>query len=123
MKRSVLVIAAAFGVALIAVPTVYGASYSLRFRRSFRPGAGSQFTVKKYQRPMVRHRQFTPLVRRHSRTTKFRNYMPNNQQIRTGRNRYYKRVERTRSSRDPSRRYAGRRQIEIRRHIRWAANR
>jgi len=123
MKKSVLVTCTALGVALAAAPSVYAASYSLRFQRSFRPGAGSQFNVKEYQRPMIRHRRFTPLLRRESRTSRFRNYWPVNQQIRKGRTRRYQRPQRSRSSRDPSQRYAGRKRTTIRRRIRWAANR
>ena len=123
MRRSVLLTCAALGIALAAAANVYAASYSLRFQRSFRPRAGSQFTVKKYQRPMIRHRRFTGLRRIESRTTRFRNYMPTNQQVRSGRNRHYSRPERTRQSRDPSQRYAGRKRTRIRRRVRWAANR
>ena len=92
-----------------------------KFERLTQPAP--QFVVRQYQRPMRSKRRFVSLQRRGSRTNRLKNNMPTNRQIRTGRNRNYKRPERTALSRDPSLRISGRQRMRIRRHSRWAANR
>ncbi len=152
MKQSARLTCTVIGFTLMAAPNVFAASFSLRiqqpsqpapkftvkrFQRSSQPSPqftvnkferltqpASQFTVRRYQRPMRSQRRFVALQRRESRTTRFRNSVPSNQQIRTGRNRHYQRPQRTKLSRDPSLRIAGRqRTVIIRRHSRWASNR
>jgi len=122
MKRLVSLTGLAAGVALLTAPTASGAaSYSLRFQRS-NPHVSS-FSVRRYQRPQLSHRTYTPLRSRESRTTSRKNYMPTNTQIRSGRTRHYRRPARTQLSRNPSNRIAGHKKYRVRRRVRWAANR
>jgi len=128
MKRSDLLAGVLVGAAVMAAPAVDGAEFSLKFQPSFSRPKGpapisSRFSTKRFQRKQLSHKQFSGLRRRESRTTRFRNYIPTNQQIRSGRIRRYKRPERTPLSRNPSNRIAGRKRTRIRRRVRWSPNR
>jgi len=121
MKRFFSLVSMVLGAAILLAPTAYGASYSLRRTKTWRPS--SSFRIRRYQRPQLRHRRYARFRSIESRTSRRKNYMPTNQQRRTGRNRHYKRPERTKGSRNPSMRSAGRKRRTIRRRVRWAPNR
>ena len=151
MKQSVRLTCTVLGLALMAAPNVFAGANTLSFHppsqpetkftvRSIHRSSQSgpqftvrkfekltqptpQFTVKEYQRPMRSQRRFVALQRRQSRTNRFKNNMPTNKQVRSGRNRHFKRPQRTKLARDPSLRSSGRQRAQVRRRSRWSANR